>query len=225
VISKNLNDQPKEDKGTNAFAKMKDIMGSNYQIDSGIREKHSHEVETLSRRNGHSGGYGALTFKTSKFKDTFILMMGLRGAWVMNRSLGLGIDINGVLPVAKFNNVDPEGIYKGVLLGGYGGFLLEPVIWSNKIIHVSFPLSFGPGWLGYLSDWENDQYYCDGELLDEDIFWYAEPGIFAEVNVSNYFRINVGISKRFTQDLDLYNTPTDAFDKINYSLTLKFGGF
>jgi hypothetical protein len=54
---------------------------------------------------------------------------------------------------------------------------------------------------------------------------YIEPGVNAEIIVANYFRVDVGISKRFTQDLNLYNTPSDAFDKINYVLTLKFGGF
>jgi len=182
-------------------------------------------METLSGNNSHSGGYGALFFKGSSFNGTSIAMMGIRGAWVVNRSFGLGIDLNGLLPISKYDDVDPVEIRKAILVGGYGGLLLEPVIWSKKLVHVTFPISFGAGWLGYVEDWENDQYYYSGDLLDNDVFWYIEPGICAEVNVTNYFRIDVGISKRFTQDLSLYNTPSDAFDKLNYSLTLKFGGF
>jgi hypothetical protein len=182
-------------------------------------------METLSGNNSHSGGYGALFFKGSSFKNTSILMMGIRGAWVVNRSFGLGIDLNGLLPVSKYDDVDPEGLSDAILLGGYGGLLLEPVVWSKKLVHVTFPISIGAGWLGYVEDWEDEYYYGGGDLMDNDVFWYIEPGINAEVNVTNYFRIDVGISKRFTQDLSLYNTPSDAFDKLNYSLTLKFGGF
>ena len=182
-------------------------------------------METLSGENSHSGGYGALFFKGSTFKNKSIMIMGIRGAWVVNRAIGLGIDLNGLLPVSMYDDVDPAGTNDAILLGGYGGLLLEPVVWSRKVVHVTFPLSMGAGWLGYVEDWEDEYYYGGGDLLDDDVFWYIEPGINAEVNVTNYFRIDVGISKRFTQDLSLYNTPSDAFDKLNYSLTLKFGGF
>jgi hypothetical protein len=186
---------------------------------------HSDDIETLSRDNGHSGGYGAISFKGSKFKDVSILMMGVRGAWIVNRSFGLGIDLNGILPVSKYDDVDPYGMAKGILIGGYGGFLLEPIIWSNKIVHITFPVSMGTGWLGYIEDWEHNEYNYNGDLFDEDVFWYIEPGVYAEFNISRCFRVDAGISKRFSQDLNLYNTPTDAFDKLNYNLTLKFGGF
>jgi hypothetical protein len=179
----------------------------------------------LSGNNNHSGGYGALTIKGSKFKDASIMMMGIRGAWVINRSFGLGIDLNGIIPTTKFDDVDPNGWHKGILLGGYGGLLFEPIILSNKIVHLAIPLSMGAGWLGYAEDWEDEMYYYSGDLLDDDVFWYIEPGINAEINITDFFRINVGISKRFTQDLSLYNTPSDAFDKINYTFALKFGGF
>jgi len=187
--------------------------------------KRDNGMETLSGDNAHSGGYGALFFKGSSFKNTSILMMGIRGAWVVNRSFGLGIDLNGLLPISKYDDVDPSGFSDAILLGGYGGLFLEPVVWSKKLVHVTFPISMGAGWLGYVEDWEDEYYYGGGDLLDDDVFWYIEPGINAEVNVTNYFRIDIGISKRFTQDLSLYNTPSDAFDKLNYSLTLKFGGF
>jgi hypothetical protein len=194
-------------------------------MDSVSGERKSNKVETLSGNNGHTGGYGALTIKGSKFKDAAIMMMGIRGAWVINRSFGLGIDLNGIIPATKYDDVDPSGRYKGILLGGYGGLLLEPIIWSNKIVHLAIPMSMGAGWLGYVEDWEDEMYYYSGDLLDNDVFWYIEPGVNAEINITKYFRINVGISKRFTQDLNLYNTPSDAFDKLNYTLVLKFGGF
>ena len=148
---------------------------------------------------------------------------------MVNRALGLGIDVNGILPVAKYDHIDPEGLHKAILIGGYGGFLLEPIIWSNKLVHFTFPVSMGAGWLGYVKDWENDWesdwHYDQGDLYDHDVFWYIEPGINIELNVARFFRIGAGISKRFTQDLQLSSTPGSAFDKLNYGFVMKFGGF
>lgn len=188
-------------------------------------ESKTNEMETLSHNNARSGGYGALVLKGSKFRDESILIMGIRGAWLINQSLGFGLDLNGILPLSTYDDIDPEGIDNGILTGGYGGFLLEPVLWPNKIVHVTIPLSIGAGWLGYIEDWENHKYDYHGDLYDDDVFWYIEPGVNVEINVTRFFRVNAGVSKRFSQGLTLINTPADAFDKINYAITLKFGGF
>ncbi len=190
-----------------------------------IQESDNDDMMTLAGNNGHSGGYGGIFFKGTHFKDQTLLITGLRGAWVVNRSFGIGIDLNGIIPTTKYTGVDPEGLTQAVLVGGYGGMLLEPILWSNKIVHLTFPMSIGAGWLGYLEDWENNDYYHNGEIYDEDVFWYFEPGINVEVNVARFFRAGVGISKRFTQDLQLVNTSSTAFDQLNYGITLKFGGF
>ena len=218
------NDSQKKSSRSNYSYKTNDLQLTSFS-DIELNMSASDEIETLSSNNGHSGGYGALTFKGSKFKESSILLMGIRGAWIINRSFGVGIDLNGVIPASKYDDVDPYGRNKGILTGGYGGLLLEPIIWSNKVVHLAIPISLGAGWLGYVEDWENNQYYYNGELYDEDVFWYVEPGVNAEINITKFFRVNVGISKRFTQDLNLYNTPSNAFDKLNYNLVLKFGGF
>ena len=190
-----------------------------------IQESDKDGMITLAGNHGHSGGYGAIFFKGTQFKDQTLLISGLRGAWVVNRSFGIGIDLNGIIPTAKYAGVDPEGIKQAVLVGGYGGMLLEPILWSNKIVHLTFPMSIGAGWLGFLEDWENNDYYHNSEIYDEDVFWYFEPGINVEVNVARFFRAGVGISKRFTQDLQMMNTSSNAFDQLNYGINLKFGGF
>lgn len=183
------------------------------------------DMMTLAGNYGHSGGYGAIFFKGTHFKDQTLLITGFRGAWVVNRSFGIGVDINGIIPTAKYAGVDPNGLNQAVLVGGYGGMLLEPILWSNNIVHLTFPMSIGAGWLGYIEDWENNHYYYNGEIYDEDVFWYFEPGVNVEVNVASFFRVGIGITKRFTQDLQMLNASATAFDKLNYGITLKFGGF
>ena len=189
------------------------------------KKKNPYKVHTVAGRNQHSGGYGALIFKGSEFKETTILILAIRGAWVVNRSLGIGFEIDGLLPVSKYENIDPEGLSSSYLIGGYGGLVLEPILWSNSVVHLTFPVSAGAGWLGYVEDWENDPYNYNGDLYDNDVFWYIEPGANLEVNIARFCRLSLGVSKRFTQDLVLIETPSDAFDNLNYSVTLKFGGF
>ena len=117
-------------------------------------------------------------------------------------------------------------------LGGYGGMFIEMIFFSNTVVHVTFPTSAGAGWLGYNEDWENPQPPTppgpDGtnsSLIDEDIFWYVEPGVNLELNISRNFRMDFGMSRRFTEDLELVNTSAKAFEKNNFYVTLKVGGF
>jgi hypothetical protein len=184
------------------------------------------EMQTLTNGLRHSGGYGALLFKSSSFIDEPLILLGGRGVWVINRAFGIGFEGNGIVPVNTYEGMDPLGLSKAFLVGGYGGLLLEPVIFSNKLVHVTFPVSGGAGWLGYVRDWQEVNYDpSPGDLYDDDIFWYLEPGAAIEVNVARFFRVDLGFTKRFTQDIDLVNTGNGEFEKVNFLLALKFGRF
>lgn len=188
--------------------------------------KNKNQIKTLTGRMNHSGGYGAISFKTSDFKDETLVMGGIRGAWIVNRTLAIGIDAYGIIPTTKYDNIDSnDPSEKFRLLGGYGGLMLEPIFFSNEVVHITFPVSAGAGWLGY-EDPDHEDFWNDSDgLIDEDVFWYIEPGANLEINVAHNFRLDLGVSKRFTQDLQLMNTATDEFDEVNYYLTLKIGGF
>jgi len=179
------------------------------------------DVKTLSGNNYHSGGFGAVSFKGTQYMSETLMMVGIRGGWIINRAIAMGFEGWGFIPtvslsdVYQFNDV--------VLLGGYGGFFIEPIFFSNELVHVTFPVSAGAGWMGYNEDLYN--YDSNNFLVDDDVFWYIEPGVALEFNVSRSFRMDFGASYRFTQDLELINTPSDAFDDWSYFLTLKFGGF
>ncbi|TRX61229.1 hypothetical protein FNH22_04015 [Fulvivirga sp. M361] len=189
------------------------------------------EIKTISRSHYHSGGFGAVSFRGSEFMNESLILAGFRGGWIINRSLAIGVEGHGVVPTAEFDNVRPDR--NGILLGGYGGMFLEPIFFSNELIHVTFPISGGAGWLGFHDDWEEDdsnnqnpgQQDSPEEIIEDDVFWYVEPGIAAELNVARHFRIALGVSKRFTQDLDLEFSDADDFENLNYFMTLKFGRF
>lgn len=192
------------------------------------------DIKTLAGSMNHSGGFGAVSFRYSDFRDESLVMAGFRGGWIVNRTLGIGFEGHGVIPTSRYEDIDDNRDV--VLVGGYGGMFLELIFFSNQVIHVTFPVSAGAGWLGYTEHWENDftnppfspddsLFYQRNQLIDDDTFWYIEPGANIELNVSRNFRMCFGVSKRFTQDFNMVRTNDNAFDKPNYYVTLKFGKF
>jgi len=208
--------------GIIVFAQDEDA--SDEPVNSEQKEKKTRyrgEVKTLSGDNYHSGGFGAVAFKATEYLDQTLVMIGIRGGWIINRSVALGFEGWGIIPTVKLEGVDPFS--EVTVLGGYGGFFIEPIFFSNEIVHLTLPISAGAGWMGYEQIYSNFDYV--GNFVSEDVFWYIEPGAALEINISRSFRMDLGVSKRFTQDLEIENTPSDAFDNWSYFLTLKFGGF
>ena len=182
------------------------------------------DIRTLSGSMNHSGGFGALSFRSTSFRGETMVLAGLRGGWIINRTLALGLEAHGIIPTAKYSDIDAIG--DAVALGGYGGMFLELIFFSNQIVHVTLPVSGGAGWMGYSYDFDgNNPSRPESNTADEDVFWYVEPGVGLEVNLSRNFRLALGASKRLTQDLTLVNTKERAFDKMSYFITIKVGGF
>lgn len=188
------------------------------------KRRRRNDIKTLSGNMSHSGGFGALSFRSTDFRGETMVMAGLRGGWIINRTLGIGFEGHGIIPTAKFSDIDSS--FDVVTLGGYGGMFLELIFFSNEVVHVTFPVSGGAGWMGYTIDYDEDNPPMPGShLVDDDIFWYVEPGASLEVNLSRSFRLSMGLSQRFTQDLEMINTESKDFNKLNYFVTLKVGGF
>ncbi|HLF34153.1 MAG TPA: hypothetical protein VI583_07945 [Cyclobacteriaceae bacterium] len=184
------------------------------------------EIQTLTSGLRHSGGYGAILFKSGSFKSKALILTGVRGVWVINRAFGIGLEANCIAPINSYEGMDPNNLEKAYLVGGYGGIFIEPILWSNKVVHITFPVSGGSGWLGYISDWQNDHYDpTRSDLFDDDLFWYLEPGAVIEANVTRFMRLNAGITGRFTQNIELINTNPSEFERMNFIIGLKFGKF
>lgn len=183
------------------------------------------DIKTLSGSVNHSGGFGAFSFRATEFREETMVLGGVRGGWIVNRTLGIGVEAHGIVPTAKFSDIDSAN--RVVALGGYGGLFLEPIFFSNRVVHITFPVSAGAGWLGYAKDWEDyTPNNPNGDVSgDSDIFWYVEPGVDLEINIALNFRLALGVSKRFVQDLNLAKTKPTDFNGLNYFLTLKIGGF
>ncbi|MCV9386920.1 hypothetical protein [Reichenbachiella ulvae] len=186
-------------------------------------EKKKGEIRTLTGSSHHGGGFFGLGVKMSEFQNKSLAMGGIRAAWIINRTLSFGVDAWGVIPSTEYTDIPNPNNYDLNLVGGYGGVFLEPILFSNQVIHLTFPVSSGAGWLGYIPNIYGDQ--SSDQLIDQDVFWYVEPGAAVELNISRNFRLNFAVSKRFTQDLDLIGAEDAGFDELNYTLSMKIGRF
>lgn len=191
------------------------------------QHRSSSDIQTLigNRGSNHHGFYFAPVFKVSNFDGETAFLPGFKGAWTINRTVALGFEGYGLAPSITRDDIDPNSRVRP--LAGYGGLFVETILHSNRLLHLTVPVMFGAGWLGYVEDWSRDNQgsVLGDDLVDDQVIWVFEPGLSAELNVATFFRVNAGVSYRLTQDLDLVNTPSGAFRGMNYSLTLKFGRF
>lgn len=176
------------------------------------------------------GAYGGLTTNYSNIDGRDAILIGGRGAWLINHRIGIGLAGTGFLTSA---NTDALLNDRYQLVGGYGGLFLEFIANPESPIHVSFPLTIGAGGVSYAKSY-NSFRGNDLNFLDEDsqAFFVVEPGVELELNVVKFMRVAFGVSYRYTSDIDLKYvtsgqaiTTKDALTGLSGGITLKFGKF
>jgi hypothetical protein len=180
----------------------------------------------------HSG-WGAVTTHYTRVMDQDAMLVGVRGGWLINHRLTIGLAGQGQVVPVKNAGYDAHLIANGETLQntsrlymGYGGLLIEPIIAYRSPVHVSLPLIIGAGGLGY--SWNGD--FQEGfnprnHRDDGQAFFVVEPGVELEFNLIPLVRLGVGASYRYTSDLDLPATPKDALRGVNAGVSLKIGRF
>lgn len=187
-----------------------------------------------------NGGYGGISFGWTQVDGKNAAIFSGRAAWIANHHFALGLAGSGF--VTDFYNgesYNPEDFF---LAGGYGGIHFEPIIAPMSPVHVSFPILLGMGGVtaappGNWDEYDNPQYY-DSYYYDSDFFFVFQPGVEAEFNITKFFRIAVGGSYRFTDNINLQYRYLDknnieqqitvdkgALNSFNANITLKFGWF
>jgi hypothetical protein len=130
-----------------------------------------------------SGWFVSPTFGTTGWGGTLAYNPGLRGGIYLNRRLAIGLAVNGIA-----NGDSHLGTNERRNFGTYGGLLLQYVVQSNRLVHVSIESTIGDGrWCA--SDNNND---CVGRR-----FIVAEPAANLEVNVARHVRFTTGVGYRF----------------------------
>jgi hypothetical protein len=196
------------------------------------QEEKNNEMKTIFGNTDHKvshGGYAAITVGYTQIDKVDAFTLGGRAAWVIDHHVALGLAgqgfINSIYLQGYWDQISQgQGYY---LVGGYGGFFVEPIVAPNFPIHVSFPIMIGGGGLA-LNDytwhdynWDHDNY----NPYDYDYYFVLEPGVELELNVEKFLRMAFGISYRFTSDLHMNYVPKDMMNGFNATVTFKFGKF
>jgi len=178
------------------------------------------------------GGYGGPELKVTQINGEWGLAVGGRGGWIISSSLSLGGGGYGIVTkhlVDYDYTQDPNAEIR--LNVGWGGAFIEYINSSNKMIHFTANTLIGAGGASYFIHDNNDRWDDEHDLNQNSSFFVIEPGITADINLFQFFRISVGASYRFVSGLELFNTDgsllTESKDLIgpSFNLCFKFGDF
>jgi len=179
------------------------------------------QQETLLRAGEIThGGYGGPVVKFNNIKGEFGLLVGGRGAWVINHSFGLGAGGYGLT-----NNIKTDIMINGKqrrIQFGYGGVFLEYVMNSHRMVHFTLSTLIGGG-VVTLSD--GDYLDNEGSFDNTSPFFALEPEAGIELNITTFFRINAGVSYLYINGVDKFNLTGDDFSGPSAYLIFKFGKF
>ncbi len=186
----------------------------------------SDSIPTSKKSQQNWGAFGGFGFSyTEAGKET--IELNIQGGFVYNRWLSAGIHLNSFLTVNpltdKYTNEDAS------LIGGYGGLFAMPILYSNALVHATFPVFVGYGSVSYEL---YDVAQSSNHIEDSNQFWVLEPGIEIELNVLRFVRVAVGGYYRYCGKVHLnYENgnepivPENILNRFLIGVKLRFGKF
>jgi hypothetical protein len=185
-------------------------------------------TQTLFRNPAHVGWYVAPEFAFTQFNNREVLLSGLSAGVIFNHNFSIGLGGYGIINSdnLRYSGIsDTEDLY---LYGGWGGLKLEYRINPAKAVHVSFPLLIGGGSMSFnKNSWKDAMYddtWNEGNYAT-DAFFVVEPGVMMGLNLIKFMRLDIGVTYRYTPNLDLPGTGPDLINGMNAVASLKFGRF
>ena len=184
------------------------------------------ETETFLREKLEIKGFGSPIVKLTKVHNEFDLMIGARGAVLLNRALAIGI--GGYSLASSIHVSDPQSNFEME----YAGLILEFVFPSDKLVHLSASTLIGWGNLNNAANrnWMYDPYYDDSRYyanynLVDDSFMVIEPELDFELNMTTFFRLGLGISYRYISGVGLMPLTNADLKGLATVFTFKVGKF
>jgi len=154
-------------------------------------------------------------YAITSFADAHASLLSLRGGVILNKKLTLGAFYN-----FSLNNIQPKIETDPIIYLDYqaGGALLEYTIYSDRLIHFTFPLFIGVGQI----EMDND---LGDSALGEESFLLIEPSAMVEINLHKHVRFNIGTGYRFTGPIEYRNFNQSNISGLSGYVGLKFGIF
>lgn len=175
------------------------------------------QPQTLLSRSFHNGGFGGPVLQIGTIKDSPGVFIGGRGGWIIGHKLIVGMG-----GYALINDINVPNEPNRKLAFEYGGFEMEYVLASDRMLHLSVYGLIGSGGLHHRMDWDESQ---------EDVNWVndrvlvLQPALNATINVTGFFRISLGGSYRYVSGVDLDGFSDADLTGPAANLTLRFGAF
>jgi len=184
---------------------------------------------TLLKNSSLTGGFVGNTLKAGEMAGQNALWVGGEVGVIFGHDLGIGFAGYGLVNTVKSKNVtalDNPLYYQA----GYGGVLIEPAMFENRIFSLSFPSLFGLGGVAETT-FRGVLDAPDGFEIDHDFyangstFWVVEPGAQLNLNVTRWMKLNAGVTYRKTYGVDLPLISSSSLDGLQGTVSLKLGWF
>lgn len=201
------------------------------------------DFKTILGSGQSHGGYISFDLQTGMTKDNQqLLELGGRLGWIMNHGFTFGLAGYGFTGNVKkeVTYIDPaSSIPNGItsvynIGGGYGGLFVEPIVLPKTPVHVSFPIFFGVGGIGYYIPYDinDNDYNYDFGSVENSVVTVFKPGVDLEFNITRFFRLGISANYRLVNNLELTLDETTGtnldpayLNGFNYGFSLKFGWF
>lgn len=202
------------------------------------------DFKTILGSGQSHGGYISFDLQTGQTKDNQnLLELGGRLGWIMNHGFTFGLagygftgnvkkEVTYINPISSSGNDGITSLYN--IGGGYGGIFVEPIVLPKTPVHVSFPIFFGVGGIGYYEpfDLNNNDYNYNYGSIETSVVTVFKPGVDLEFNITRFFRLGISANYRLVSNLELTLDETkgtmldpDYLNGFNYGFSLKFGWF
>ena len=198
------------------------------------------EQKTLFNTPSDLGGFGGPTVKVTSIMNKMSFLIGGRGAGVIDSAFtiggggyGLTSDISLGRPALyppvqdSLNYYFPYYTSDLSIQMGYGGLELGYIFHSDEAIHATIYCLVGGGGVDIGYSTGSDVYVSRNHWNDveHDGFIVIEPTASIELNMSIFFRIEIGASYRYVGGLVNEFVTEDDIDGVSATVTFKFGKF
>ena len=175
------------------------------------------QEETLFGNQFHSGGYGGPVWKVGLVNGKIGMFSGGRGGWIINHTIAIGGGGYDLIMDVETDQISDDG--KPIYLDlSYGGFELEYIHQSDKLIHWTIHTMFCSG-KAKLKEHDPTQ------AIETDRFYMIEPSFNFDINISKWFRLGFGASYRIALGVDLAGITSSNLSGPSGLIILKFGCF
>lgn len=182
-------------------------------------------IQTLTGPGRNTGFY--FGFHSSYSQIAGYDAFGAGGTFAMIANHGLAIGISGTGFFSEPYEVSNSAHTSHSYAGGYGGILIEPILFPKYPVHVSFPILLGAGGIArsILYNYYYPYEYTEIFVENAEAFLIAEPAVEIEFNVARWLRLGLRGSYRFTTIFEPSSFESNPLNGFTGGFSLKFGKF